>query len=262
MSELSKIKVKVSRRSVSIYQYIRTDKMLGRAVVVRQDDDWNEAWAKVKPESVFAVDYESFCTEKDIRTNKKELAAFFAHLAYETRSGFDDNEYKDGLMLIHERDTSNSYIISHAIYPPTLGKKYYGRGPIQLSYNGNYGMASSFIFGDKNVLLKNPELVETDPVVAFKTAIWFWMTPETEKPSAHDVIIGKWHPNADDSAKGRKPGFGMTINIINGDVECNKGNDDIRMLNRMGFYKHYLKQFGVSDPFCACSCAGMLPYKY
>jgi basic endochitinase B len=102
--------------------------------------------------------------------------------------------------------------------------------------------------------------VETDPVTAFKTAIYFWMTPQSLKPSGHDVMIGKWQPNAADKAAGRIPGFGMTINIINGQVECNKGDNVFSMTDRIGFYKHFLQKLGVSDPNCACSCGKMKPF--
>lgn len=27
-------------------------------------------------------------------------------------------------------------------------------------------------------LLNNPDLITSDPVVAFKVALWFWMTPQ------------------------------------------------------------------------------------
>ncbi|MDB5108970.1 MAG: hypothetical protein JWR67_84 [Mucilaginibacter sp.] len=260
VKNLSAIKVKVSRRSVSIYQYIRTDKPTGKTTIVRQDADWNEEWAKKKPDSTYTVDYGDFCTASDLETNKKELAAFFANVAHETRFG-ENNKFDDGLIFIHEKDTSNAYTAPNDDYPPVPGKKYYGRGPIQLSYNGNYGKASNFIFGDKNVLLKNPALIENDPVVAFETAIWFWMTPDTHKPSAHDVMTGKWQPNAADKARGRTPGFGMTINIINGEVECNKG-DNVSMNDRISFYQYFLKQLGASDPNCVCSCGKMEAYHY
>jgi len=259
--DLSQIKVKVTRRGISFYQYIRTDKTTGKSVTVREDQDFNADWNKKKPESIYIVDYADFCMAKDAQTNKKELAAFFANVAHETRNG-SIGTYDDGLMYIHEIDTSNAYLAPNDVYPATKGKKYYGRGPIQLSYNGNYGRASDFIFGDKKVLLNDPKMIETDPVVAFETAIWFWMTPETDKPSAHDVMIGKWQPNATDKAEGRTPGFGMTINIINGPVECNKGDDVKPMNDRMGFYQFFLKQFGATDLNCACSCGKMMPYYY
>jgi hypothetical protein len=259
INKLGNIKVKVTRRAASVYQLIRTDKTTGKAVTVRQDEDWNQDWAKAKSDTSYTIDYGNFCTEKDMQTNKKELAAFFAQIAHETRHG-EDGKYNDGLMLLHESDTSNSYISDNDEYPAVKGVKYYGRGPMQLSYNGNYGYAADCIFGNKKVLLNNPGLVITDPVVSFETAIYFWMTPQTHKPSAHDVMIGKWQPNADDKAKGRTPGFGMTINIVNGEVECNKGDNLQSMQDRIGFYQHFLTKLGVSDPNCTCSCGKMQPY--
>ena len=259
VKEMGMIKLKVVRRAVSVYQFTRTDKSTKSSVVIRQDEDWNEDWAKKKPDSTYIVDYGNFCTEMDEQLNKKELAAFFAQIAHETRHG-EDGKYNDGLMYLHENDTSLTYTADNDVYPAVPGKKYYGRGPIQLSYNGNYGYASDCIFGDKTVLLHNPRLVETDPVVAFKTAIYFWMTPQTLKPSAHDVMIGKWQPNAADKAAGRVPGFGMTINIINGNVECGKGDSMYSMNDRIGFYKHFLTELGASDPNCACSCGKMKAY--
>ena len=247
------------RRAISVYQFTRTNKSTGQSTIIRQDEDWNEDWAKKKPDSGYVIDYGNFCSEKDLQTNKKELAAFFANIAHETRHG-QDGTYTDGLMYIHENNTSLTYIAPNDAYPAVAGQKYYGRGPMQLSYNGNYGYASDCIFGDKKVLLNNPGLVETDPVVAFKTAIYFWMTPQTLKPSAHDVMIGKWQPNAADKAAGRTPGFGMTINIVNGQVECNKGENLYSMNDRIGFYQYFLKKLGVSDPNCACSCGKMKPY--
>ena len=259
VNQLGNIKVKVTRRATSVYQFIRTDRTTGKSTVIRQDADWNEAWAKAKPDSSYIVDYSNFCSEKDMQTNKKELAAFFAQISHETRHG-QDGQYNDGLMYIHELNTSLPYIADNDEYPAVKGKKYYGRGPMQISYNGNYGYASDCIFGNKNVLLNNPDLVQTDPVVAFKTAIYFWMTPQTNKPSAHDVMIGKWQPSVADRAKGRTPGFGMTTNIINGQVECDKGGNMENMNDRIGFYKHFLKLLGATDPNCACSCGSMKPY--
>ena len=259
INELDAIKIKVARRAVSVYQLIRTDKRTGKSTVVRQDEDWNEDWAKKKPDSIYTIDYGNFCSEKDIATNKKELAAFFANIAHETRHG-EDGKYNDGLMYTHEINTALPYVADNDNYPAVAGKKYYGRGPLQISYNGNYGYASDCIFGDKKVLLNNPELVETDPVIAFKTAIYFWMTPQNQKPSCHDVMTSKWQPSAGDKSKGRSPGFGMTINIINGQIECNHGNNMYSMNDRIGFYQYFLKKLGITDPNCACSCGAMASF--
>ncbi len=87
VKEMSWIKVKIVRRAVSVYQFTRTDKRTNKPTVVRQDEDWNEAWAKKKPDSSYVIDYGNFCSDKDLQTSKKELAAFFANIAHETRHG-------------------------------------------------------------------------------------------------------------------------------------------------------------------------------
>ncbi len=259
ISEMSLIKIKIEKRGDWIYKITRTDKRNNKETVIRIDKDWNEAWAKAKPYSNSIIDYADFSASKDIHINKKELAALFAHIAHETRNGVN-NKYNDGLMLSHELDTNANYVVANVSYPAFAGKKYYGRGPIQLSYNSNYGFASDCIFGDKSILLKNPSLAGTNAVAAFETAIYFWMTPQGIKPSAHDVITGKWKPTAAEIQKGYKPGFGMTINIVNGALECNKGNEMPAMKDRIGFYQYFLKKFGLTDTNCYCDCAKMEPY--
>ena len=93
-------------------------------------------------------------------------------------------------------------------------------------------------------LLNNPDLVATDPVISFKTAIWFWMTPQSPKPSCHNVITGRWSPSGADSAAGRVPGYGVLTNIINGGLECGMGWKS-QVEDRIGFYKRYCDILGV-----------------
>jgi len=38
----------------------------------------------------------------------------------------------------------------------------------------------------------------------------------------HDIITGFWQPNSVDTNYGFKPGFGATINVLNGDEECSR----------------------------------------
>ncbi|MCZ4244523.1 chitinase [Pedobacter punctiformis] len=253
VNEMAAVKIKIEKRGDWIYKINRTNKNTGKITVVRQDKDWDENWAKQKPYQSAEIDYADFCT------SKKEFSAIFAHMAHETRNG-TNNKYNDGLMLIQELVTDSAYISQNVIYPAVNGKKYYGRGPLQLSYNGNYGFASDCIFGDKNILLNNPDLVSLNAKIAFETAIYFWMTPQSLKPSAHDVITGKWKPTAAENQKGYKPGFGMTINIINGKLECNKGENIPAMKDRIGFYQHFLKLFKTNDINGMCSCAQMTPF--
>lgn len=261
VKELSNINIKITKRAYEALQMTRTDKATGKSTIIREDKGFNEDWARTKPDSVYYINFGKFCAEKDAATNKKELAAFFAHIAHETRLG-QNNTYTDGLMLKHEGDTSNNYIAQNEEYPAAKGKKYYGRGPMQLSWNGNYGYASHCIFGNKEKLLNNPELIEQDAVIAFKTAIYFWMTPQAPKPSAHDAITGIWQPAAAEKAKGRVPGFASTINIINGALECGKGESQVNMQDRIAFYRHFLKQLDAKDDGCECSCGKMAAYTF
>lgn len=103
--------------------------------------------------------------------------------------------------------------------------------------NYNYGPAGRAIGVD---LLNNPDAVANDAVVSFKTALWFWMTAQRPKPSAHFVITGKWRPTGADLSAGRVSGYGLITNIINGGIECGKGSNP-KMENRIGFYKRYLE---------------------
>jgi len=258
VQNLAQIKVQIEKRGPFIYKITRFDKRTGKQAVVRQDKDWNEAWAQQKEYTSIAIDYGLFCNHQDRKVNQRELAAFFAQAAHETRDG-QDGHFNDGLMLKRELDTSNAYLTDNAIYPAVAGKKYYGRGPLQLSYNGNYGFASDCIFGDKNKLLSDPDLLLKDPVISFETAIYFWMTPQGIKPSAHDVIIGKWSPSAADQAKGWTAGFGLVTNIINGAIECNRGEAMPAMKNRTDYYQNYLRAFGITDAR-KCSCGSMQPF--
>lgn len=42
----------------------------------------------------------------------------------------------------------------------------------------------------------------------------------------HDIVTEFWVPNSHDKSAGISKGFGATINVINGGVECG-GEDDL-----------------------------------
>ncbi|KAF4364722.1 hypothetical protein G4B88_028645 [Cannabis sativa] len=67
------------------------------------------------------------------------------------------------------------------------------------------------------------------------------MTPQGNKPSSHDVIIGRWSSSQSDRSAGRAPGFGVITNIINGGLECGHGRDD-RVANRQGYIPSFSLQ--------------------
>ncbi|RDY13062.1 hypothetical protein CR513_02065, partial [Mucuna pruriens] len=140
-----------------------------------------------------------FGTTGDDTTRKREIAAFLAQTSHETTGGWasaPDGPYAWGYCFINERN--QGVYCDHNTqgqWPCAPGKRYYGRGPIQLTHNYNYGEAGRELGLD---LLNNPDLVGTNVDVSFKTAIWFWMTAQGNKPSCHDVIIGRWTPSSAD----------------------------------------------------------------
>ncbi|KAM7520004.1 hypothetical protein LguiB_018966 [Lonicera macranthoides] len=155
--------------------------------------------------------FDAFGTTGDDSNRKRELAAFFGQTSDETTGGWPtapDGPFAWGYCFVREVGQS--------------GPSYYGRGPIQLTSKSNYELAGKAIGED---LVSNPNLVATDPTTSFKAAIWFWMTPQWNKPSCHDVITGRWSPSAADQSAGRLPGYGVITNIING-VMCGKGSPD------------------------------------
>lgn len=166
--------------------------------------------------------YPSFCNEGSDEQCRRETAAFLANIAHETGD----------LKYTQEENTANwpHYCDpANTTYPCVPGKTYHGRGPIQLSWNYNYGACGAALGID---LLNNPDLVSTDSAIAFMSALWFWMTPQSPKPSCHDAI--------------RTSGFGMTINIINGGIECGKGQVTPQAQHRIQLYEQFTQQLGVT----------------
>ncbi|KAK0581933.1 hypothetical protein LWI29_019728 [Acer saccharum] len=187
-----------------------------------------------------AKSYSAFASTGDTATRKREVAAFLAQTSHETTGGWataPDGPYAWGYCFLKEQNPQSSYCASG--YP--CPKQYYGRGPIQLSWNYNYQECGKDIGAD---LINNPDLLTTNAVISFKSALWFWMTPQSPKPSCHDVITGKWQPSAADQSAGRVTGYGVITNIINGGIECGHGKDS-SVDDRIGYYKRYCDILGV-----------------
>jgi len=199
--------------------------------------------------------------EKSDAICRKTLATMFAHFAQETGnhnpSDKEYEEWRQGLAALREQgctDTSpgcgynencedkDSLTKKWACGTDRSGKwkKYYGRGAKQLSYNFNYGQFSQAMFGDGRILLDHPDFV-ADTWLNMASATWFYATPQPPKPSMLHVIDGTWVPNSEDRRNGIKPGFGATINIINGGLECNKpdGRESNQAKNRIEYYKQF-----------------------
>ncbi|HWD06628.1 MAG TPA: chitinase [Amycolatopsis sp.] len=174
--------------------------------------------------------YPGFANTGSDTVKKQEAAAFLANVSHET----------GGLVYIVEQNTANYPHYCDASQPygcPAGTAAYYGRGPIQLSWNFNYKAAGDALGID---LLNNPDLVQNDAAVAWKTGLWYWDTqtgPGTMTP--HDAMVnGK--------------GFGETIRSINGSIECNGGNP-AEVQDRVNAYQKFAGILGV-DPGGNLSC--------
>ncbi|KAL9262600.1 Endochitinase EP3-like protein [Drosera capensis] len=169
--------------------------------------------------------YPSFGTTGTSDAAKREIAAFFAHVTHET-GFFCHIEEIGGASQSKSRYCDTSY----TQYPCNPSKGYYGRGPLQLSWNYNYGAAGRSIGFDG---LNSPETVANNAVISFKTALWFWMNN-----GIHSAIVSG-------------QGFGATIRAINSG-ECNGGNPGA-VNARVQYYKQYCSQFGVA-PGASLTC--------
>ncbi|XP_074320374.1 endochitinase At2g43590-like [Silene latifolia] len=143
---------------------------------------------------------------------KREIAAFFAHATHETGSFCYIDEIGQSTTPYCDRSCTR--------YRCRQGKSYHGRGPIQLTWNCNYGACGKDLGLD---LLNRPELASSSATVSFKTALWYWMK------RVHPVM---------------GQGFGATIKAINGG-ECGGGVPSA-VRNRVKYYKKYCAKFGVT----------------
>jgi predicted chitinase len=166
--------------------------------------------------------YPAFATTGGATVSRQEAAAFLANISHET----------GGLVHIVEQNQANypHYCDANQPYGCPAGRAaYYGRGPIQLSWNFNYKAAGDALGIN---LLADPYLVERDAAVAWKTALWYWNTqngPGT-MTGHHAMVSGA--------------GFGESIRSINGALECNGGNP-AQVQSRIDNYRRFTQLLNV-----------------
>ncbi|GAA2283099.1 hypothetical protein GCM10010415_60620 [Streptomyces atrovirens] len=167
--------------------------------------------------------FPAFAHTGSTAVRNREAAAFLANVSHET----------GGLKHIVEQDKANwdHYCDTQQPYGCPAGKaKYYGRGPIQLSWNFNYKAAGDALGID---LLRNPGLVQKNPVVAWKTALWFWMrNPGAGPMTGHHAMVSG-------------AGFGQSIRSINGAVECDGERPD-QVRHRVALYDRFARILRVA----------------
>lgn len=101
--------------------------------------------------------------EAEINTPLR-MAAFLAQVAHESAEFRYMEEIADGHAYEGRKDLGN--------IQPGDGKRYKGRGPIQLTGRTNYRLCGQALGLD----LEGQPLLAVQPENAFRTACWFWTT--------------------------------------------------------------------------------------
>ena len=229
------------------------------------------------------ADLMEFANEGDENTRKLEIAAFLANIAQETGAKVVGDDFGSPGCAIQEGYGAEAawHDCAFGQRPGEVGSRwgcnktrpfecptdprlcpdgevgYFGRGPHQLTYDTNYE-AFGKEMDVEDEYLNNPDLLTTDPNIGIAGSIWFWGHEERTqysppdipfKPSAHNVVVGKWVPTDKDKACGRETAnFGVIINLINGGVECGKEKATQQAENRVKYLVAIAEAMEVTIP--------------
>ena len=147
---------------------------------------------------------------------------------------------------------------------------YAGRGPVQTSWNYNYGMFARWAYevgirdenGNELDLVNYPNLLLTkmDPPLGFMASMWFYMTAANGHPSMHSSIVGNW------VGYGKWTGavFGPSSKLINNEcqgeskVEGEMGKKESRRIKAFRFFTQYFgtRALGDGEDETSLSCLG------
>ncbi len=93
------------------------------------------------------------------------IAAFFSQVIHESGAFRYVHEIATGEAYEGRADLGNVHMGD--------GKRFKGRGYIQITGRNNYAAISKDLFGDVNTLLNNPDQLAT-PQYAMLSSFWFW----------------------------------------------------------------------------------------
>lgn len=105
--------------------------------------------------------FEEFCIDKP-----EQQQRFLAQIAHESGGFHYVREIASGEAYEGRADLGNTQ--------PGDGRKFRGRGLIQITGRANYAACSRALFGDDR-LLEQPDLLE-QPILAVRSAGWFWQS--------------------------------------------------------------------------------------
>ncbi|KAL4467060.1 hypothetical protein ABPG74_010657 [Tetrahymena malaccensis] len=226
-----------------------------------------------------AKSFPEFCNSGDEEKDKQEFAAFLSIIGAET--SFDSS---NGFPCTKENGCPNcqacSYNSAGQLCDVDPNLQYYGRGPLQLSWNYNYADFSQQLYGDDRLLL-NPTKLNDDTTLCWTSALWFWMAEhqyggwcvpqaawpfhdkcEEECPlgpsSCSNSVCSKehWLPvgrNSPHKAIIGEGGMGEVINLINGGYDCCPSSGYFPLyghtLYRVQWFASILQAWGAELPW-------------
>jgi putative chitinase len=147
----------------------------------RNAAEWRAILVKIAPQGKpwvldgFADALPRLCERYDI-TTKNRQAHFIAQVAHESDHFKTTQEYASGAAYEGRKDLGNTH--------PGDGKRYKGRGLIQLTGRANYTAASKAFDAP---YVEQPELVERFPAAADVSA-WFWDTHKLNRHADNDDV--------------------------------------------------------------------------
>lgn len=129
------------------------------------------------------ADIDTYCDPINVTLTRfaietpSQVAMFVAQIAHESGSLRYREEIADGSAYEGRKDLGND--------KPGWGKRYKGRGLIQLTGASNYQQASKFFEID---LFNEPERVIRDPYLNAAVAGWFWHTRQLNKTAKENSL--------------------------------------------------------------------------
>ncbi len=179
--------------------------------------------------ALFLSHINSALIEFDIVTPARQ-AAFLAQVAHESGSLRYVREIADGSAYDRRAALGNTRPAAVKLAQEagtTPGRRYRGRGLIQITGYDNYRACSTGLLGDPELLPKHPEMLEM-PSLAVRSAAWFW--------DAHDL-----------NALADRGDFERITLIINGGLT--------KFAERLAFYERAKRVLAKAE-----DAAGQVPF--
>jgi len=229
-------------------------------------------WNRNNPIPIFSGETD---TEK-----KNELAAFLGHVLHESHDfqaareysqcktfttdsvgkvyckpvGYNGGTYTDPYCSLQHTPTTNpdgcacAPVTESTSMPGYVeaDKLFFGRGPLQNSWNYNYKKLSDALRAESVDICAAPDLVATNEEYAWISAFLFWTT----STGAVDTTCGQ--------AVKCEGSFGSTLNVINGGLECPAiSGHESTIWERMNDYCAAASALGVEELLSLDGCDGL-----